>query len=52
MEYAIVVFFLGVMVTFIVAKGVMLARDEAARYQDTGEKCLSPGRAQPQPSFD
>ena len=34
MEYAIVVFFLGVMVTFIVAKGVMLARDEAARYQD------------------
>jgi hypothetical protein len=35
MEYAIVVFFLGVMVTFIVAKGGMLARDEAARFEDT-----------------
>ena len=42
MEYVTVVFFLGVMVTLIVAKGFMLARDEVARYPDTAGKDRKP----------
>jgi hypothetical protein len=37
MDYAIVVFVLGLMVTLLVAKGVMMANDDAVKERNSGE---------------
>jgi len=37
MDYAIIVFILGLMVTLLVAKGVMMANDDAVKGRNSGE---------------
>lgn len=37
MDYAIAIFFLGVMVTLVVAKGIMMANDYAAEEREAGK---------------
>lgn len=38
MEYVIVIFFLGLMVTLVVAKGLMMANDYAAPRKESSDQ--------------